>query len=169
MGAGAAFVSDMIFFSTIKDGKINSDELRFMKLGGKVVWFGLLILVLSGILLFSTDPQYYLASTKFLAKLSIVAVIIINGIIFHFIHFPHIHGHLGLPFRDSPSFIKRIPVLMISGGVSVTSWIFAVVLGVLSKVSFSYSEIMLFYLFILVIIVTGALMMRNYIFQIKKD
>jgi hypothetical protein len=72
LGAGGAFTSDAMFFSTIKDGKISKDELRFMKLGSKLVWTGFIILVISGILLITTDPEKYLNSSKLLVKITIV-------------------------------------------------------------------------------------------------
>jgi uncharacterized membrane protein len=60
LGAGGAFMSDAMFFSSIRDGFFDQYEFRFMKLGGKMVWAGIFILVISGILLVSTNPEYYL-------------------------------------------------------------------------------------------------------------
>ncbi len=167
LGAGGAFVGDTMFFSSIKDGHINKDELRFLKLGGKMVWFGLFILVVSGIFLVLTDPQHYLSSSKFLAKVTIVCVIILNGLIFHLIHFPHIRGHVGLKFNESPTFVKRAPYLLISGAISVVSWISTVILGMLRGVPYSYTDIMSLYLFIILIAVAGALFLKNTLFNLK--
>lgn len=167
LGAGGAFIGDTMFLSSIKDGHINKDELRFMKLGGRMVWFGLFILVVSGIFLVMTNPGHYLSSSKFLAKVTIVIVIIINGLIFHLIHFPHIRGHIGLKFNESPTFIKRVPYLLVSGGVSVVSWISTVILGMLRGVPYSYTDIMSLYIFVVLISITGALFLKNSLFRLK--
>jgi len=41
IGAGGAYVSDAMFFASIKDEVISKVELRFMKIGSTFVWVGL--------------------------------------------------------------------------------------------------------------------------------
>lgn len=161
LGAGGAFASDAMFMSTIKDGRITKDELRFMKLGSKLVWSGLALLVISGILLISTDFDKYIASSKLLAKLTIVGIIIINGIIFHLIHIPRIEGHLGLKFAEHPTFMKHSSFLMASGAVSMVSWISTVILGMLKNVPYSYTQIISVYLVIVLLAVIGAVIVKK--------
>jgi hypothetical protein len=155
-----------MFFSTIKDGRITSDELRFMKLGSRLVWAGIALLVISGILLVSTDPTGYFSSDKFLAKLTIVSLIIINGIIFHLIHIPHIKKHLEIIFRESPTFVKRAPFILASGALSMISWISTVILGVLRGVPYTYIQIISIYLVIVILAMTGAVIMRKVILKL---
>lgn len=166
LGAGGAFTSDAMFFSTIKDGRINKDELRFMKLGGKLVWLGLSLLIISGIFLFLTDPATYIASGKFLAKMSIVGIIAINGLIFHLVHIPHIQGHLGIKFTHSKTFMKRASFIFISGAISMVSWISTVILGTLKSVPYSYTHIMGIYLAIITVAVIGALLIKKIVSRI---
>jgi hypothetical protein len=161
IGAGGAFTSDAMFFSTIRDGKINKDELRFMKLGSKLVWLGFIILVISGILLITTDPDKYLNSSKLLVKITIVAIIFVNGLIFHLIHIPHIEKHMGLKLISSKSFMKRASFIMISGAISMTSWVSTVVLGTLRSVPYTYIEILSFYILLVIISMIGALSMKK--------
>src|SRR3989338_4218171 len=80
VGAGGAFTSDWIFLSSIKDSTINETEIRFIELGSRMVWIGLIILIISGLALFSLAPEQYLASGKFLAKMSIVGILTLNGL-----------------------------------------------------------------------------------------
>lgn len=167
IGAGGAFAGDAMFFSTIKDGRITRQELRFMRLGGKLVWTGLGLLIISGILLVLTNPDQYLTSDKFLAKLFIVGVIIVNGLIFHLIHIPHIRNHLGLKFAESPTFIKKAPLLIASGVVSMISWVFTVILGILRNVPYNYLEIVGLYLFISVLAIIGATIMKKKILHLN--
>jgi hypothetical protein len=161
LGAGGAFMSDIMFFSTVKDGVINKEELRFMQLGGKVVWTGLLILIISGILLFYTDPVLYSNSQKFLVKVSIVVIILINGIIFHTIHMPHLKKHQEIEFAKSKTFRDRANSVMISGAISMTSWIATIILGMLKIVPYSYLQILSVYLGFLAVAMIGALLMKN--------
>lgn len=161
LGAGGAFASDAMFFSTIKDGRITPDELRFMKLGSKLVWGGLILLIISGIFLVNTDPEKYLNSAKFLAKMSIVGIILLNGVLFHLIHIPHIQGHLGIRFADSPTFMKKAPFLVASGAVSMISWLFTVILGMLKYVPFEFVQIFGVYLFVVMGAVLGAIILKK--------
>lgn len=161
LGAGGAFMSDAMFFMSVKDGKFEESELRFMRLGGKIVWLGVGILVVSGVLLVSTAPEYYLTSAKFLAKATIVGVIILNGIVFHTIHLPNIKKHLGIKFSEAPEFLAKSSFLMISGAVSMVSWISAVILGMLKSLPYSYTEIIFFYILIIALAKIGALLTKK--------
>lgn len=167
LGAGGAFASDAMFFKTIKDGVIEKTELDFMKLGSKLVWAGVFMLIISGILLFMTDPSRYLNSPKFLVKVTIVAIIILNGIVFHLIHLPHISKHIGLKFNESPSFIKKSTFLLASGALSMVSWILTVILGMLRQVPYSYLEILSFYLLLVTFAVLVSILLKNKILNIK--
>lgn len=168
LGAGGAYASDAMFFSTIRDGIIDRHELRFMKIGSRLVWGGVILLFISGLLLVSTDPARYLASSKFLAKITIVFIIVINGIVFHLVHIPHIHKHLELKFAESPSFLKKSSFLLASGAVSIVSWTATVILGMLRQVPYDYWQIMGFYFLVLAGAVMGAIIMKNQILHIKK-
>lgn len=167
LGAGGAFMSDIMFFATVKDGIINKEELRFMRLGGNVVWTGLIILIISGILLFYTDPVFYANSQKFLVKVSIVVIILINGIIFHTIHLPHLKNHQEIEFAKSNTFKEKASFVMISGAVSMVSWISTVILGMLKKVPYSYLEILSVYLIFLGLGMLGAYLMKNKILKLS--
>jgi uncharacterized membrane protein len=145
IGAGGAFVSDGMFFDTVKDGRVTKRELDFMKLGGRFVWIGLFVLVISGIFLVSTNPSYYLASDKFIAKVVIVGIILINGIIFHSIHIPYIRNHLGIKLSESITFHKKSSAIVLSGALSFVSWVFTVILGSLRAVPYNYTEILSVY------------------------
>lgn len=167
IGAGGAFVSDGMFFDTVKDGQVAKRELEFMKLGGKFVWLGLSILFVSGILLVSTDPSTYLASHKFLVKVTIVGIIVLNGIIFHTIHIPHIRNHLGIKLSESVTFLKKSSFIMMSGALSFVSWVFTVILGSLRHVPYQYTEILSVYVVCVALAMIVALNMKNRMLRIR--
>ena len=161
LGAGGAYMSDLMFFSSIKDEKISPTELRFMRLGSKMVWIGIIILVISGSLLFSLNVERYLTSGKFLAKMTIVAILIANGAIFHLSHIPRLHKHVGAHFPSSDEFVRKSSMLIVSGVISVISWTSALILGALGKVPYGYWEIMAVYLLILGAGIVFALIFRK--------
>lgn len=149
IGAGGAYLSDVLFFQSIKNRHISQTELRFLGLGSRTVWIGLFLLILSGLGLFLLDIEKYLGSSKFLAKMSIVGIIFLNGLLFEFIHFGKLRFHSGKHLYSMEKFLAKSPSLMISGIVSITSWSFALVLGILPSVPYSYITIMIFYFMVI--------------------
>ena len=155
-GAGGAYISGFIFLSSIKDNKLSGTEIRFLKLSSSMVWTGVFILVVSGILIFYLDPEKYLASSKFLAKMTIVGVVIFNGILYHVHHIPVLIEKVGKKIH-----FEKYKSLFISGAVSFVSWTFALVLGVLRGVPYNYLSIMAVYVLLLLISMAGALAFRK--------
>ncbi|MEN9342381.1 MAG: hypothetical protein RIQ54_637 [Candidatus Parcubacteria bacterium] len=145
IGAGGAFVSDGIFLTAIKDGRITRDELRFIHQGSTFVVAGLIGLILSGIGLVLMDPAFYFSSSKFLAKISIVGVIILNGIVLHSIHLPLFRKYAGHELAKEPEFIQKSSLILLSGVISVVSWASTVILGVMRTIPYEYEIIMAVY------------------------
>jgi len=145
LGAGGAYVSDAMFFSSVKDKMISKKELQFMKIGSSFVWLGLFILLISGTLLFMTDPSGYMESSKFLIKMLIVLVIILNGIYFHAGHLPMLHRHADSHYPSSAEFIKKKKLLIISGVISITSWTFTIILGGLRMIPIDFMTALIIY------------------------
>lgn len=157
LGAGGAYMSDLMFFSSARDSRISQTELRFLTLGSIMVWLGLSILFLSGLGLFSLDSAKYLASTKFQAKATIVFIIFLNGLVFHFSHLDRIKRHTDEHFPSSDEFMRKRPILLASGAVSFVSWTSALILGAIPGLPYSYSQIMGGYLVIIALAVSVAL------------
>ncbi len=148
---GGALASDSMFLSALKDLKISKTEMRFLKLGSAMVWVGLIILIISGYLLFALSPDKYLNSDKFLAKMTIVAVILLNGLFLHISLIPRLRRHIEGHLPSSDEFMRKRPYLFTSGAVSLVSWLSALVLGALHKVPWSYGEIIGVYLLMLLV------------------
>ena len=157
IGAGGAYMSDAMFFASIKDEIISKIELKFMKIGSAFVWTGLAILLVSGLLLFSTDPSVYLASSKFQIKMFIVFVIFMNGLVFHMVHLPRIHRHADHHYPSSDEFTRKSKFLIASGVVSVTSWTFVIVLGGLRTIPIDFTTVFTGYILFEVVFVYLAL------------
>jgi len=151
VGAGGAYMSDVIFFTAAKDGRITDTEMKFLKAGSKVVWFGLFLLIFSGLGLFLDHLDRYLGSSKFIAKMIIVGIIFLNGIFFHIIHLPRLNKIAKLSVSLGDEFKKKFSTLVVSGVVSLVSWTFAIILGSLRGIPFSVLTILGFYLLVLII------------------
>lgn len=169
LGAGGAFASDMMFFSSARDKTFSETELRFLRIGSAMVWTGLVILILSGIGLFLQDPERYLASSKFLLKMTVVGVIFINGIIFHMLHIPRLKRHMDHHYPSSDEFMRARPWLLASGAISFTSWVCAFVLGSLKSIPLTYWQAVLFYLVLLACAIAGALIIRGRVLPHHKE
>ncbi|MBI2595086.1 MAG: hypothetical protein HYW38_02420, partial [Candidatus Colwellbacteria bacterium] len=150
-GLGGALASDSMFLKALKDLKISKVEMGFLQIGSAMVWLGLAILIISGYLLFSLDTDGYLNSDKFLAKMTIVGIILLNGLFLHTSLIPRLRRHIEGHLPSSDEFMRKRPFLFTSGAVSLVSWLSALTLGALHKVSWTYGEIMGVYLLILLI------------------
>ena len=150
-GVGGALVSDSMFLKSLKDLRISKTEMGFLQMGSAMVWIGLIILIISGYLLFSLDSDRYLHSAKFLAKMTIVAIILLNGLFLHISLIPRLRRHIGGHLPSSDEFMRKRPFLFTSGAVSLVSWLSALTLGALHKVPWGYVEIMGVYLLILIV------------------
>lgn len=161
LGAGSAYVSDSMFFLSVRDSKFIPTELKFLNMGSKLVWVGTALLFLSGLGLFFLNPEGYMNSSKFLAKMTVVVVIIINGIIFGLIHMPLIEKHKQKKLGQSEEFRGKAPWIIVSGAISIVSWTTAVVLGVLHDVPFGYMTIMGLYALAVTLAVGTGLLLKD--------
>lgn len=135
--------------------------MRFLRLGGKLVWIGLLVIIASGAFLVAENPGRYLASPKFLAKMTVVAVLVVNGALFHLVHIPRLHRHAGTHFPSSDEFIRRAPLLLASGVTSLVSWFSAFLLGALHRLPYSYPAIMAVYAAVLALGIFTVVVFRK--------
>lgn len=151
LGAGGAFVSDGVFFTSLKDKVISKDEFNILKTASNFIWGGLILLIISGIGLFAQDVEALSSSEKFISKMTVVGIIILNGIIFHFIHLPFLKRHQDkkLASKTDPSSEKLIPFVLASGVISIVSWASAVILGSLRSFSYSYTTFLSVYTLII--------------------
>lgn len=136
-GAGGAFVSDVMFFQTIRDKKISHTEMTFLSVGSRIAWIGAITLLISGLGIFSQSPDMYLASSKFLLKMTVVLVIFINGLLFQTVHLPRMRQSVGLMLSQKSTLIKHGRSVVASGAISGWSWSLALILGVLPSIPLS--------------------------------
>ena len=156
LGVGSATVSDYLFFTFTRNGKLTKDEFATLKTVSNVVWVGLFILVLSGlgfVLLYLSGHeavQGVYSPDKIWAKVTMVSIILINGLVLHRKVLPLFEKRLNKTFV-TPAFIKKSPLIFSAGALSAVSWYTTLILGGWRGLTASYGEIMLGYLIILCI------------------
>ena len=121
-------------------------EITELKLSATRVSLALVALWATGIALvvngYLGHPDYLL-NEKLWAKVTVVLVLTLNGVLLHFYTFPRItteSGLRGLKFNEKT-------LVALSGSVSSVSWLFACFLGIARPWSFTvnYGSIMLIY------------------------
>ena len=161
LGMGAAFTSDAIFFSSIRDKRVSKTELRFLELGSQMVWLGLFVLLLSGGGLLWLDYERLSISHKFWAKMTIVGILSVNGLVFHFFHVPWMANFMGKQFHRTKSYPQRKVAIVLSGVVSTVSWSAALTLGTLRNLSWDYVSILMVYIAVLLSAAVIALFLKD--------
>ena len=165
LGFGGALISDILFFKFLKDLKVTKNEVSILHALSKIIWFGIGIIVLSGFFLFLSDIERYSQSAKFLTKMAVVALIIVNGAVLNFAVTPKLTS---ITFGDSKGLkdakLNRIRSLAFaSGAVSITSWWTAFILGLMHKSPAPFHIILATYLFILAGAILGSQVLEKLI------
>jgi hypothetical protein len=144
-GAGGAYTSDVIILTALRDHRLSENEYTILHRAGYVVFFGLFLLIGSGVGLFLSDPEGYLASTKFITKMIIVGIVTINGFLLHLYSLPLLKRHLNKHLLKEKAFQKDIPRIILLGSVSITSWTSALILGALPSIPISIGTALFIY------------------------
>ena len=133
LGLGAATLTNVFFFRFLKDGRISESEAGVLATLSEFIWFALGLILLTGLSLSLPESSSYLDTPKFLAKMVVVGVIIVNGAFLNLYIAPklvkisfgerhhHKEGELGRARR----------LVFTLGPVSIISWYGAFILGAL--------------------------------------
>lgn len=161
-GMGAALMSDMLFNFYSKDKKLSFGEVKTLSLISNAVWFALIIIILSGGGLFLSNIPKYIVSVKFLAKMSIMLVLLINGFILHkYIWKQVIKEH----FLTDPTKTRARQKAFMGGAISVISWISVCSLGVIDSIPYTYWQVMLAYFGIIIFGIITAITIEKATFE----
>lgn len=162
VGMGAALMSDLLFNFYTKDKELSKAEISTLSLLSKIVITSLPIIIISGIGIFLTNIDKYIHSAKFLTKMTVLVVLLVNGFLLDRYIWSHL---LKKKFFTSPKEKKFRQLSFICGMISVVSWIFVCTLGVLDKVSISYWALLGLYISILILGTPVALFIENREFE----
>ena len=158
---GAAFSADVLFHFYASNRTLSRAELRTLSILSRVVWYGLLALVMSGGAIMLSDPAKYLLSVKFLAKMTVVCVLVVNGIVLNAYVSRHLAREKFLSARRE-AFARH--VAFACGAISAISWVSALALGVMDNIRFSYAGVIGVYAGLLFIGVIGSFIFERVAF-----
>ena len=142
LGMGAALSMDVLFHFYSADRKLTRGELRTFSILSRVVWYGIFAIATTGFGMFLSAPARYLVSVKFVSKMTIFAVLVINGVVVHFLVQRHfVRAGFFTSLREKAA----RHVAFLCGAISVVSWMSILTLGVMDSVSMSYGGVMAAY------------------------
>jgi len=162
---GAAFSGDILFHFFSADRKLSPMEARVLLTLSRVVWYGLLAVIVTGVVIFLADPLGYLASTKFLAKMTIMVVLVVNGVVLD----RYVQAHLlkrGFFSLRREAIARKIAFMC--GTISAVSWISILALGTIDGVKSSYASVMGLYGGILGTLIIASLIFERFAFEPKR-
>jgi hypothetical protein len=154
VGMGSALASDGLFSFFAKDKKLNKTEISTLSILSKIVFYSLILITVSGVAVFLSDPEKYMDSIKFMAKMSILAVLLINGFVLNKYVWPHLITKNFFTVRNERGMRK---LAFACGAISVVSWLSVFVLGMLPSISISYGMIIAIYFLIILFGISVAL------------
>lgn len=124
VGMGGATITDMLFFGFLRDFTISKKESEVMHMLSNAIMAALGILWVSGAALFFSDPAGFGASPPFLVKMTILAVLSVNGVLMHKLIAPRMvdFSFLRHPIHARHAMHTMRAFAFAMGAVSFTSW-----------------------------------------------
>ena len=162
-GLGGATYSDLLLFHFLRDLKVNEKEAEIIEFMGKMVFVGVGLAAISGGLLFYTDPERYLASAKFQAKMVIFLVVFLNGVALHKYMLPRLLHVVFSKEHTSKASLTIRRRAFIFGAVSVVSWYSVFFLGFVKSTVYSAQQILMVYVLLLALAIAGSLSVERFL------
>lgn len=167
IGVGATTVTDVLFMRFLADFRIDKTESATMKTYSQIIWLALGVLIITGIGLYLPESERLLQSSKFLVKVCVVLVILLNGLLLNFFVTPKMTKiKFELAARKLTPSSKRVRrIVYASGAVSIISWYVVFVLGSLRSIPVSFGAGVLVYVGLLVCGLVGSLGLEKKLVQ----
>ncbi len=159
-GLGAVVTTDALFFKFLKDYRISRKESDTLDTISKVIWGATTLLFVTGAVLYMSAPLEYLAKSKFVAKLVVFAVIVINGVVLNILISPYL---VKLSFNNDSMTLHRSRRMRIlrrlafaSGGLSMVSWFTVFILGSIRSIPVTTWQALTIYVGLVLCAVAGS-------------
>lgn len=150
LGIGGATFADIFFFKFLKDLRISEQEADILRTLSQAIWFALAILIVTGIGLYLPEAEEFNQSAKFLVKMIVVAVIIVNGLFLNLLIAPKlVKISFGKRHKHEKGELHNMRKLAFAlGAISITSWYSAFILG-MTRPDMSFPMLLAIYLVVL--------------------
>ncbi len=167
LGLGSATITDILFFKFVQNKHITGKEAKLMDILSRVIWVALLILVVSGIMLYIPSMDRLNESGKFLTKGVGLLVLIVNGLVLGYFVRPKLTkidfsnnnvSRFGLSHLVNRK-MRRWATLC--GAISISSWYFIFILGGLRGVTFPVVYGLIGYAIILTLAIIGSFIFES--------
>jgi len=147
-------------------------EKEIMDTLSQIIWFGLAVLLLSGIGLYLPNASALNATPKFLVKMIIVCIIILNGAVMNILIAPQL---VKLSFKSLAKkkntrliLLRRLSFAL--GVISITSWYSALILGVTPKdVPIPFLGILSLYIAALIVAILCSQFYERYLVRMANN
>lgn len=140
LGMGAAFFLDLMMIRHLYRDPVEQVTVGILEFGGRIVTAGFAILCLSGVailaLYWGITPGK-LENPKIWAKVMVVSLLMLNGMLIHDILMPKVSRNVGMPLLAHRSFAGAFPFLA-AGALSATGWAFTFTLGMVREFNFAF-------------------------------
>lgn len=159
IGLGGATLLDLMLVRFCLLGRVSHEVLSIFDFTSKIITAGLVALWISGLgflLHYGVFDAEKLTNPKVHAKLVIVAVLTLNGILIHRHVLPFLAQQVGKPLFSGISKAHR-SLFLLTGAVSVTSWYTPVALGVFWQLNFTVTAEQILSVYILLIVTALAM------------
>ena len=158
IGVGTVTLTDVFFFRFLKDYRISKPEAEIMHVLSDVIWVALGLLVFTGIGLFIQNSEVLIQTPKFVLKMLIVIILIINGVLLNRVVHPRLmditFGESHIKEKGEMHYLRRLSFAF--GALSLISWYSVFILGWFRTISLSLPALFGIYLGIVIIAVTGS-------------
>lgn len=128
IGVGGALATDSVFLRAIRNRRISSEQFVLIRAVSDVVLVGLGLVALTGVALVLLSPEL-INQAAFLAKMLIVVVLLVNGLLFHLVALPYLTRHRDQWLGSEVLSRGRRIAFATTGALSGVSWLGALILG----------------------------------------
>ena len=138
IGVGGATLMDLLMLRFMIRGRITREHAEFVHFSSRLVAAALVILWASGLSFLAYYSLYSpdsLSNPKVYAKIAIVAVLTLNGVVIHRYVLPMIDSNVGRRLFDGISSRQKMWMLS-AGAISATSWYVPLALGALREFNY---------------------------------
>lgn len=151
IGVGAVTIYNLQLFRAIGDKELGTAFQKSIHFYGKLIQTGLVFLVISGLYFMYSNPILW-NSEKILAKLGLVAVLIINGFVVNFIYHPKFASLKSDDWSGKTSTLRKLIVASQPiNTISIVSWYAIFFLGAVGRQSWSFAQMAIGYILFYII------------------